>query len=399
MRVRKMDEKEGKLKWHHVMVDEATFNDCLVAADVDLSRLPEHKRLCEYYGVPYLSGRSLFSLVLPQYFEYEKRTDTDPEEPIVQFREGILIKGVMCKKVLGNVSNSIIQYLAKWGKQREAIDFITNSQRLLARWGQSQGFSVGIVDCMPKKTAKKMEPGGGVEKADDKESIMRKKIQDLIDQARLYQINKEKSDNPAEQKRLESLINDTLCTATDIGAVYAKEVIGESRFGIMEKSGARGSMGNIVNIMSLLGQINVQGGRIQRDRTGRTLTSFKKNDPRPASQGMCESSFFEGLDPDQHFMQMMSSREQVMTGISKTPEAGYLERTLIKLFENNKVHYDRTVRDGQNRIVQYVYGEDDFDGTKLLALPGRSRVYFTDVKYHAKVLNASYLRAKKEQKE
>jgi DNA-directed RNA polymerase beta' subunit len=86
-----------------------------------------------------------------------------------------------------------------------------------------------------------------------------------------------------------------------------------------------------------------------------------------------------------------------MAGISKTPEAGYLERTLIKLFENNKVHYDRTVRDGQNRIIQYVYGEDDFDGTKLLALPGRSRVYFTDVKYHAKALNAAYLRDKKKE--
>ena len=55
----------------------------------------------------------------------------------------------------------------------------------------------------------------------------------------------------------------------------------------------------------------------------------------------------------------------------KTADTGYLERQLIKASENISIAYDNTVRDARNRIVQFRYGDDGFDATRLISiLPG-----------------------------
>ena len=49
-----------------------------------------------------------------------------------------------------------------------------------------------------------------------------------------------------------------------------------------------------------------------------------------------------------------------------------MERQLIKASENISIAYDNTVRDARNRIVQFRYGDDGFDATRLIRiLPGK----------------------------
>ena len=48
-----------------------------------------------------------------------------------------------------------------------------------------------------------------------------------------------------------------------------------------------------------------------------------------------------------------------------TSETGYIQRRLVKAMEDCKVYYDQTVRNATGAIVQYVYGEDGIDGTKI----------------------------------
>lgn len=45
----------------------------------------------------------------------------------------------------------------------------------------------------------------------------------------------------------------------------------------------------------------------------------------------------------------------------KTSRSGYLQRCLIKHLEGLSVHYDLTVRDSDNSVVQFLYGEDGLD--------------------------------------
>lgn len=46
-------------------------------------------------------------------------------------------------------------------------------------------------------------------------------------------------------------------------------------------------------------------------------------------------------------------------------ETGYIQRRLVKAMEDNKIYYDQTVRNATGAIVQYLYGEDGIDGTKI----------------------------------
>lgn len=48
----------------------------------------------------------------------------------------------------------------------------------------------------------------------------------------------------------------------------------------------------------------------------------------------------------------------------KTSRSGYLQRCLIKHLEGLNVHYDMTVRDSDNSVVQFLYGEDGMDISK-----------------------------------
>jgi DNA-directed RNA polymerase beta' subunit len=51
--------------------------------------------------------------------------------------------------------------------------------------------------------------------------------------------------------------------------------------------------------------------------------------------------------------------------VANTSDTGYIERRLVKSMEDTKVYYDFTVRNATGVIVQFLYGEDGFDGAKV----------------------------------
>ena len=52
-------------------------------------------------------------------------------------------------------------------------------------------------------------------------------------------------------------------------------------------------------------------------------------------------------------------------GVRDTSQTGYIQRRLIKGLEDIKVEYDMTVRNSKGKIVQFTYGEDGFDTTRV----------------------------------
>ena len=48
-----------------------------------------------------------------------------------------------------------------------------------------------------------------------------------------------------------------------------------------------------------------------------------------------------------------------------TSETGYIQRKLVKAMEDLKVNYDNTIRNAAGGIIQFIYGEDGFEGTKI----------------------------------
>ena len=51
--------------------------------------------------------------------------------------------------------------------------------------------------------------------------------------------------------------------------------------------------------------------------------------------------------------------------VRDTSSTGYIQRRLIKGLEDMKVEYDMTVRNSHGKIIQYAYGDDSFDSTKI----------------------------------
>ena len=51
--------------------------------------------------------------------------------------------------------------------------------------------------------------------------------------------------------------------------------------------------------------------------------------------------------------------------VNNTSETGYVQRRLVKAMEDAKIYYDNTVRNASGTVIQFIYGEDGMDGTKI----------------------------------
>ncbi len=62
----------------------------------------------------------------------------------------------------------------------------------------------------------------------------------------------------------------------------------------------------------------------------------------------------------------MAGREGIVATAVSTADTGYSQRRMVKGQESQCVMYDGTVRVGNQCVVQFVYGGDDMDGSKLV---------------------------------
>ena len=134
----------------------------------------------------------------------------------------------------------------------------------------------------------------------------------------------------------------------------------------MVNAGSKGSDLNISQMISCLGQQNVDGKRIPYGFENRTLASFYINLMiHPKRRGFVESSLFLDLRPEELFFHAMGGRVGLIDTAVKTSQTGYIQRRLIKGMEDIKVEYDMTVRNNKGKIIQYRYGDDSVDTVKV----------------------------------
>ena len=58
----------------------------------------------------------------------------------------------------------------------------------------------------------------------------------------------------------------------------------------------------------------------------------------------------------------------------KTAETGYMARRLMKALEDLSMQYDRTVRNSEQTIIQFVYGDDGLNPSCMEVCYGLSRM-------------------------
>jgi DNA-directed RNA polymerase II subunit RPB1 len=168
------------------------------------------------------------------------------------------------------------------------------------------------------------------------------------------------------QQEFEDQIFGILNQATsDAGSTGQQSLSSENRLLAMVRSGSKGEPLNVAQMMACLGQTAIEGKRVPYGFTDRTLPHYKKYDDSSEARGFIDSSFIRGLTPQQFYFHAMSGREGLIDTAVKTADTGYIQRQLIKSMEDLTVQHDGTVRDANNNIVQYHYGEDGTNPTKI----------------------------------
>lgn len=155
-----------------------------------------------------------------------------------------------------------------------------------------------------------------------------------------------------------------LCYEYICEGLFSTSFLRTKTFGIMVTTGAKGSIVNQSQVSCALGQQALEGRRVPRMSSGRTLPSFAPFDVNPRADGFVMDRFLTGIRPQEYYFHCMAGREGLVDTAVKTSRSGYLQRCLVKHLEEVKVCYDYTVRNGEGGVLQFLYGEDGLDPTK-----------------------------------
>lgn len=324
----------------------------LMAYDkVDVSKLP----------LTDITSFQILSQILPPLTlkyktnRFDDKEDFKTSNSVLEIVNGEYLRGQMEKGVLGNGSNGMIHRICNDFGNKAAMHFIDNLQNIVTEYMKTSAYSVGISDLISDDATNA--------KISDVINSKKTEVKALIDQTHLGIF--ENKTGKSDEEEFETQVNNILSRAVnDAGKIGRESLSKDNRFVIMVNAGSKGSDLNISQMISCLGQQNVDNKRIPYGFENRTLPHFTKYDDSPAARGFVENSFISGLTPEELFFHAMGGRIGIIDTAVKTSQTGYIQRRLIKGLEDLKVEYDMTVRNNKGKIIQFSYGDDGFDPVK-----------------------------------
>lgn len=279
----------------------------------------------------------------------------DGTQHFVNIVRGEFKHGQIDKKILKSNSKGLIQRIVNDYGHEAGSKFIDHIQYIITEYMKQIGFSVGISDLIADpKTNKKIT-----------QSIQRK-VEDVkeVIQKVLFNSFENKTGKTAQEK-FENDVNSILNKAReDAGNIGRKSLSQDNRFVVMVNAGSKGSNINIAQMISCLGQQNVDGKRIPYGFDYRTLPHFTKYDDTPQARGFVKSSFLQGLNPQEMFFHAMGGRvgliDTAVKSVSWDTEIYVLDQTnTIRKF---CIGYwiDKIMREQKNKI-QYYKEQNDME--------------------------------------
>lgn len=345
----------------HVMLSEKQMFNMLCNNSMFTGMIP--KPISENGLIKKWSGRQLLSTIIPKNINIDMANSSydedkpDKDENFVRIHNGEILGGVIDKTVYQARTKGLIHSIFNEYDQFTAAKFFDNTQQLVCDWLVQSGFSVGISDLI----------------VDDEANVaMKTEIQKMKQQVYdiINDIHTNKFENTSIKNNMdyfEDKVNNILSKATDdagrIGISKVNDL--QNRMMNMIKSKSKGKITNVGQMIACLGQNSDEGKRIPYGFENRTLPHFAKYDDSPESRGFVENSFISGLSPHEFFFHAIGGRGGLIDTAVKTSDTGYLQRKLVKAMEDCKINYDYTVRNASGSIIQFLYGEDGMDPTKI----------------------------------
>jgi DNA-directed RNA polymerase beta' subunit len=341
----------------HVLCKDDIFLDhmhaCLVCSNLKYATKILPLPCIRIHGKPYWTGKQILSILFPKNMTIDlakiETLDDDLEQLIV--RRGQMLCGNITKNVLGSSSGGIIDVLCRDFGHVDAAHFMSDVQRLANAFILQHGFSVGVSDCILTS-----EGHDKVRERLEKATTLCEEIS-----KEMYQDNTPEHVVQNAESTILRILSKTLMQTGSIVNDYVKD----NAIKCMVNCKSKGSPINLSQIMGLVGQQSVEGGRIMAGKGDRTLPCFGRNERSLSSQGFVLNSYALGLLPSEFFFHSMGGREGLVDTAVKTSVTGYIQRRQVKSMEDLKVHYDGTVRDANDMIVDFSYGGDGMDPVKL----------------------------------
>ncbi len=294
-----------------------------------------------------VSGTEIFSKILPK---------INFSNDSITIKDGEVIKGVIDKTSFGDEDGELVKELDRTVGRTETFETIKKAFNLGKNYLTDFGITTSVEDLdLDEKV---------IEFGEDVIRKAEKKTNELIlsyNEGTLESIPGKTKEESREIKILQALNE----VRTKIGEIVKQEFPITNPVNHMIKSGGGGNILNITQMASCVGQQALGNRRVDFGYTGRTLSFFKQGDLSPKARGFIRNPFIKGLRPDEFFFQAITGRDSLMDTGLRTPKSGYLYRRLANALQDLRKEYDGTIRDSNNNIIQFIYGDDGLDVTKL----------------------------------
>lgn len=290
-------------------------------------------------------------------------------EAEVVIRGGELLVGILDKNHYGATAYSLVHCMYELYGGDVSTQLLSSLTKVFTIFLQYEGFTLGVHDILvlaeaDKKRAEIVEESRHVGRAATCQ-ILDIPVETTDDEL-VEKLEEAYSKDPKFRAKLDRKYKTTMDAFTNginktclPAGLLCK--FPDNNLQLMVMSGAKGSTVNTMQISCLLGQIELEGKRPPVMISGKSLPSFPMFECSPKSGGFIDGRFMTGIQPQDFFFHCMAGREGLIDTAVKTSRSGYLQRCLIKHLEGLTVSYDGTVRDSDNTVVQFMYGEDGMD--------------------------------------
>ena len=306
------------------------------------------------------SGRDVLSYILPHNLNveinnssYDNNTDDSFNDKLnkVVIINGQIKSGSFDKGTFTKTSKGLIHTINNDCGPHMAAEFINDLQKIVSYFLLVEGFSVGIGDIIADNKIK-----DEIKKIIDEKSQIDEIMQEI--HLNIFENYSGQSNDMYFEAKVNGILNGILKKTGNKGL----ETLDQKNRAInMVNSGSKGKELNIGQMVSCLGQQNIDGQRIPNGFNDRTLPHYYKYDDSSEARGFVENSFISGQTPQEFFFHAMSGREGLIDTACKTASTGYIQRKLIKSMEDLHIANDLSVRNSNECIYQFIYGEDGMD--------------------------------------
>jgi len=293
-----------------------------------------------------ISGNELFSKIIP------KVTFSNNS---ITIKDGEITKGIINKTLFGQEDGELIWYLDKTIGRYKTFEAIKKAFNLGKNYLNDRGITIALDDFDVNEEVVE-ESNKIIERAE-------KKTQEIIEscEKETLEIIPGKSIEESREIKILKTLNEV---RTKIGDLVKANFPEENPVTHMIRSGGGGNILNITQMACCVGQQDLEAKRIDLGYTERTLPFFKKGDLSPKARGFIANPYIKGLRPDEFFFGAITGRSTLMDTGLRTPKSGYLYRRLANALQDLRKEYDGTIRDSNNNIIQFLYGEDGIDVSK-----------------------------------